>query len=148
MIKPPAIVRFEQFYWASVLLGLINTALNWNATQVTLAANPILASAPWFLPAMQIAGLLIAVLIWFSVARRASVVGKWVQVVIAGLGAFGILSALVLIATGRSPLNGQVVIGLIANILYIAAAVMLFKPEAKAWFGEGADDDDFEAPRA
>ena len=40
-----------------------------------------------------------------------------------------------------------VVLGLVANILYIAAAVMLFKPDAKEWLGEGRDPDDIEAPR-
>ena len=148
MTKPPSIVRFEQFYWGSVILGLINTALNWNTSQGMLAANPILANAPWFLPLTQIIGLAIAVLLWFFIVRRPSVVAKWVQVVFAAFGAFGLLSALFLVATARAPIGTQVVIGLIANILYIAAAVMLFKPDAKVWFGQGLDeDDDFEAPR-
>lgn len=148
MLKPPSIARFEQFYWASVILGLLNTAMNWSASQAALAANPMLAQATWFLPAMQIIGLVIAVLLWVFIVRRPSVVAKWVQVVFAAFGAFGVLSALFLVAAGRAPIGLQVVVGLIANILYIAAAVMLFKPDAKVWFGQGLDeDDDFEAPR-
>lgn len=150
MTKPPSIARFEQFYWASVILGLLNTALNWNTSRALLAANPILANATWFLPLTQIIGLSIAVLLWFFIVRRPSVVAKWVQVVFAAFGAFGLLSALFLVATARTPIGTQVVIGLIANILYIAAAAMLFKPDAKAWFGEGLhgeDDDLIDAPR-
>lgn len=148
MLKPPSIARFEQFYWASVILGLINTAMNWSASQAALAANPMLAQATWFLPVMQAIGIAIAVLLWFFIVRRPSVVAKWVQVVFAAFGAFGVLSALFLVAAGRAPIGLQVVVGLIANILYIAAAVMLFKPDAKVWFGQGLDeDDDFEAPR-
>jgi hypothetical protein len=148
MLKPPSIARFEQFYWASVILGLLNTAMNWSASQAALAANPMLAQATWFLPAVQVIGLAIAVLLWFFIVRRPSVVAKWVQVVFAAFGAFGVLSALFLVAAGRAPIGLQVVVGLIANILYIAAAVMLFKPDAKVWFGQGLDeDDDFEAPR-
>lgn len=148
MLKPPSIARFEQFYWASVILGLINTAMNWSASQAALAANPMLAQATWFLPAMQAIGIAIAVLLWFFIVRRPSVVAKWVQVVFAAFGAFGVLSALFLVAAGRAPIGLQVVVGLVANILYIAAAVMLFKPDAKVWFGQGLDeDDDFEAPR-
>lgn len=148
MTKPPSIVRFEQFYWASVILGLLNTALNWNTSRATLAANPLLANATWFLPLMQIIGLAIAVLLWVFIVRRPSVVAKWVQVVFAAFGAFGVLSALFLVGVGRAPLSLQLAIGLIGNILYVAAAVMLFKPDAKVWFGEGLDDDDdFEAPR-
>lgn len=148
MTKPPSIVRFEQFYWASVILGLLNTALNWNTSRATLAANQLLANATWFLPLMQIIGLAIAVLLWVFIVRRPSIVAKWVQVVFAAVGAFGVLSALFLVGVGRAPLSLQLAIGLIGNILYVAAAVMLFKPDAKVWFGEGLDDDDdFEAPR-
>ena len=52
-----------------------------------------------------------------------------------------------MLAMGRVPVTIQVVLGLVANILYIAAAVMLFKPDAKEWLGEGRDPDDIEAPR-
>lgn len=147
MTKAPSIARFEQFYWGSILLGLINTALNWNAAQAQLAANPVLANATWFLPAVQVVGLAIAVLLWFFIVRRPSVVAKWVQVVFAAFSAFALLSALFLVASGRAQIGLQVVVGLIANILYIAAAVMLFRPDAKVWFGEGLDDDDIGTPR-
>ncbi len=147
MTKPPSIARFEQFYWASVLLGLVNAAVNWRASQAALATNPMLANAPWFLPLAQAIGLGIAVLLWFFIVRRPSVVAKWVQVVFAAFGAFAILSSLFLLASGRTASPLQVLLGLIANILYIAAAVMLFKPDAKLWLGEGLDDDDLDAPR-
>lgn len=147
MIKPPSIARFEQFYWGSVILGLINTALNWSTAQAALAANPMLANATWFLPATQIVGIAIAVTLWFFIVRRPSVVAKWVQVVFAAFGVFGILSAVFLVATARAPLSVQVVLGLVANLLYVAASVMLFRPDAKVWFGEGLDEDDLDAPR-
>ena len=142
MTKPPSIARFEQFYWASVILGLINTALNWRTSQAALASNPMLASMSWLLPAMQVLGLAIAVLIWFFIVRRPSVVEKWVQVVFAAFGVLAVVSAVVLIALGKSAVNAQLALGLVANILYVAAAVMLFKPDAKTWFGEGLDEDD------
>lgn len=147
MLKPPSIARFEHFYWASVAIGLLNTALNWTASKAQFAANPVLADKTWILPVMQLVGLLIAVLLWFFIVRRPSAVAKWIQVVFAAIGAFGILSVLFAVAMGRMPLGLQVVLGLVANILYIAASVMLFKPDAKAWFGEGIDPDDIEAPR-
>jgi hypothetical protein len=142
MIKPPSIARFEQFYWASVILGLINAGLNWKTSQALIAANPLLANASWFLPLSQVIGLAIAVLLWFFIARRPSAVAKWVQVVFSAFGAFGLLSTLFMLATGRASMTVQVVLRLVANILYIAAAVMLFKPDAKEWFGEGHDPDD------
>lgn len=147
MTKPPSIARFERFYWASVVIGLINTALNWKTSQAMLAANPMMANAGWFLPTMQIIGLVIAVTLWFFIVRRPSVVAKWVQVVIAALGVFGLLSTLAMVGLGRVAINLQIVLGLLSNILYIVAAIMLFKPDAKAWFGEGLDEDDLDAPR-
>ena len=147
MTKPPSIARFERFYWASVVIGLINTALNWKTSQAMLAANPMMATAGWFLPTMQIIGLVIAVTLWFFIVRRPSVVAKWVQVVIAALGVFGLLSTLAMVGLGRVAINLQIVLGLLSNILYIVAAIMLFKPDAKAWFGEGLDEDDLDAPR-
>ena len=86
-------------------------------------------------------------MLWFFIVRRPSVVAKWVQVVFAAFSAFALLSALFLVASGRAQIGLQVVVGLIANILYIAAAVMLFRPDAKVWFGEGLDDDDIGTPR-
>lgn len=150
MTKPPSIARFEQFYWASVVIGLINAAMHWDVAQAALATNPLLANATWFLPAAQIVGLAISALIWFFIARRPSVVAKWIQVVIAAFAVFGLLSTIYLVGTGRATIGTQVVLGLLSNILYIAAAVMLFKPDAKAWFGEGLhdDDDDLDMPRA
>ena len=147
MIKPPSIARFEHLYWASVLLGLVNAALNWRTSQAALAANPMFANAGWFLPMLQIVGLAIAVLLWFFIVRRPSVIAKWVQVVFAGFSVLALISAVFLILMGRAPLGAQAVVGLVANLFYIAAAVMLFKPDAKEWLGEGFDEDDLGAPR-
>ncbi len=149
MTKPPSIARFEQFYWASIIIGLINTALNWGRAQAMLATNPLTANAGWILPLTQLLGLGIAVLLWFFIVRRPSVVAKWVQVVFAAIGVFSLVMALFAILTGGAAVGTQVVLGLIANALYIAAAVMLFKPDAKLWLGEGLDRDDIDldAPR-
>ncbi len=149
MTKPPSIARFEQFYWASIIIGLINTALNWGRAQAMLATNPLTANAGWILPLTQVLGLGIAVLLWFFIVRRPSVVAKWVQVVFAAIGVFSLVMALFAILTGGAAVGTQVVLGLIANALYIAAAVMLFKPDAKLWLGEGLDRDDIDldAPR-
>lgn len=148
MTKPPSITRFEQFYWASFAVGLVNTVLKWSSMQAALAINPMLAQWQWILPLMQLIGIAISVAIWFFIARRASDVAKWVQVVIAGFCALGLLWAVFAIANGSVLLSAVVIVGLLSNGLYIAAAVMLFKPDAKLWFGEDLDeDDDLAMPR-
>ncbi len=151
MTKPPSIARFEQLYWASVIIGLVNTALNWTTANATLAANPVTANYTWMLPVGQAISLGIAVLLWFFIVRRPSVVAKWVQVVFAAIGAIGLLYVLSMLAMGRTAFGMSQVVGIVINILYVAAAVMLFKPDAKLWFGEGLDDDmlddTWDAPR-
>jgi len=148
-MKPPSIARFEQFYAASILLGWINAGLNWHASQARLAANPALAPiVAWFLPAMQVVSIVIAVLLWYFIVRRPTVVAKWVQVVFAAFAAIGVISAIGFIAAGRAALTPTAILGIVANVLYVAAAVMLFRPDAKLWLGEELDEDDYEeAPR-
>lgn len=148
MTKPPSIARFEQFYWASVVVGWINTAVNWSTARAGFTANPMLVSYAWLLPLFQIIGLAITIALWFFIVRRPSVVAKWVQVVIAALSAFGVSSAVFFVMIGRAPFGLQVVLGAIATLFYIAAAVMLFRPDAKLWLGEGLDEDELiEEPR-
>ncbi|MBI0476617.1 hypothetical protein D9601_14800 [Sphingomonas sp. MA1305] len=144
MTKPPSIARFEMLYWPAVVLGWLNSALNWRTSQAALDANPMLANVHWFLPVSAAVGALISIAIWFFIARKASVVAKWVQVVFAALGAIGILTGIYTLVSGKAPSALAVVVVIVANVLYVAAATMLFKPDAKEWFGEGLDEDDSE----
>jgi hypothetical protein len=139
--RPPSIVRFEQLYWASFVVGLINTATSWTSREQVLAANPVLANATWFLPTITVVSIAVAVTLWYFIARVPSIVAKWFQVVFAGIGAISTLFALLAVIGGRTPALLPAVLGIVANLLYIAAAVMLFRPDAKAWFGEDIDDD-------
>ncbi|WP_267395280.1 MULTISPECIES: hypothetical protein [unclassified Sphingomonas] len=150
MIRPSSIIRFEQLYWASFVIGLINTATSWTSRAQVLAANPVLANATWFLPAVTVVSIAVAVTLWYFIARTPSVVAKWVQVVFAGVGAISTLLAVVTVIGGRAPALLPVVLGIVANLLYIAAAVMLFRPDAKEWFGEDREDDldDLDRPTA
>ena len=144
MPKPPSIARFEHLYWASVIVGLINTGLAWGASRATFAANPILAQVTWLLPVMQVVGIAINVTVWFFIARRPTVVAKWVMVVFAAISAFALVWALGMVAMGRASIGTQAMLGTVANLLYIGAAVMLFRPDARLWLGEGLDEDDLD----
>lgn len=146
MSRPPSIVRFEQLYWASTILGWINTALQWSTAQAAFASNPVLSRQGWMLPTTTLASVAIAFLLWYFIARQASVVAKWVQVVFAAFAALSILSAVYFFAVGNAPPLLPSLLGIVANLLYVGAAVLLFRPDARAWFGEEAGD--AEAPLA
>ncbi|WP_288935328.1 hypothetical protein [uncultured Sphingomonas sp.] len=139
MIKPPSIARFEQLYWGSVVIGWINTAVNWRTQQALREANPLLANATWLMPTALVVNLLITLTIWYFIVRRASVVAKWFQVVFAAFSVLGLISIIFQFAMGRAPSVVFALLGVATAGLYIAAATMLFRPDAKEWFGEGRD---------
>ena len=146
MLKPGAIIQFERLYWASFALTIIAKGLTWSTQTAMMQANPQLAAMPWILPVMTLIGIVIAILLWFYTCRRPSVVAKWIVVVFAAIGAFGIALTLFSLAMGRLAEALPAIVALVANALYIAAAVLLFKPDARAWFGEDTVDDDMLPP--
>ncbi|MDQ2893872.1 MAG: hypothetical protein M3R64_12410 [Pseudomonadota bacterium] len=136
MIKPASIARFEQYYWGSVILGLINSVLTWSDRAAVMAVNPMFATMSWLMPVMAVIGLIVAILLWYFIVRSPSVVAKWVIVVFAVLGAIGLLFSLFALARNGVPNPVPVMITVVVNLLYIAAAWMLFKPDSRAWLGE------------
>jgi len=134
MQRPPSIITFERCYLGAVALGLANNALNWTNLQEQMAATPNSQLLPdWFLPATIGLGLVITLLLWYFVARRASVVAKWILVAFFAIGLVGVPGIISGISTGLiSPLLA--VTGLITFTLNAIAVWMLFRPDAKLWF--------------
>lgn len=134
-MRPQSIIWFERLYVLSFVFGLASTVQNWSVRADLLRQNSLTRDLAWLAPASSIVGLLIAVAIWYLVARRGSVVAKWLVVLFAGWG--GIVLALLVfgLSNGRGD-PGNLLIGLVQNLAYIIAAVMLFQPDAKPWFGE------------
>ncbi|MEG3169436.1 hypothetical protein U1737_14680 [Sphingomonas sp. LB3N6] len=142
MNRPPSIVWYERLYLASFVFGLVASAISWTQRATILAANPMLAEAHWILPVTQALTIAIALLIWYFTARRPSVIAKWMVVVFAAFGVLSILLSLGTLAMGRAVSGTTLALSVLANALYIAAAVLLFKPDAQLWFGEMPESDD------
>lgn len=140
MQRPPSIVRYERLYLASFVLGLVASAINWQGREAQLASNPALANLQWLAPVSLVIGIVIAVTLWYFTARRPSAAAKWVVVVFAALSVLGIVGNIFTLLKGGPVI--AVIVGLVVSALYIAAAVLLFKPDAKLWFGERIDGDD------
>ena len=146
MQRPPSIVNFERLYLGSIALGLVNTAIGWQARQDVLAANRAVAGNPqvqatlaWLLPLVTVIGLAISLLLWFLVARRGSVVAKWIVTVFAGIGVLTAIGVILTLVRGLSPSLIVSVLGLVTTALSVAAAAMLFRADALPWFGEVPD---------
>ncbi len=134
MQRPASIVRFEQLYGLSILLGVIATALSWSQT----IATPAVAQASeeigaWYFPATIAFGIAIQLLLWFFAARRRSAIAKWVLVVFFALNFVGSGVALL---SGRMPMAAGSLVAVLAVVAYAAAIWMLFRPESAVWFRE------------
>ncbi len=136
MVRPISIVRYERLYLAAFVLGSIVTAMSWSDRTAMVAASPVLGRIGWILPTFAIAGIAITLLLWYFTARAPSVAAKWVVVALAVFSVVDIVLLLRPIATG---LGTPAIVSIIADLVYVAAAAMLFRPDAKLWFGQIAE---------
>lgn len=142
--RPPSIVRFERLYLASFVVSLIGWAFSWQQTADRLAIDPKTASYTWLLPAALLLSCAITLTLWYFAARRASLAAKWVVTILTGLAAVRFAINLMVVAGGKVPVTALLLSAAILA-LSVAAAVQLFRPDARLWFGEGLDPEEEEA---
>ena len=134
-MRPASIVNFERLYLVAIAISLLTTYLVWNQTLMLVGQQPGVQLGNTFLVAVTIAGLLIQLLLWYFIARQPIVVAKWIFVVLLGLGA---ISLIINVSNGAAGTAIPGLLGLLAFALRAVAAWMLFRPDAKVWFGENA----------
>jgi hypothetical protein len=129
-VRPPSIIDFERAYLASLALGIVNTTIHWQAIEQSFE-DPALQvlGGPGAIVGILAFGMAISLLLWFFIARRASTVAKWIYVVFIAFGVVGIISNLATL-----PLGTQLILNVVAQLLQLFAAWLLFKPDARAWF--------------
>lgn len=140
MDRPLSIRKFEVCYLGALVVGAVNTTLNWSRYYL----NPAVGQAEaiigvWYLPTITALGYLIPLTLWYFAARRGSVVAKWIIVVLFALGALGVLAGL---ALNGFPSSLAAVLSISAFVLNAIAIRMLFQPDAAAWFGQADADAD------
>jgi hypothetical protein len=135
-MRPVSIVNFERLYLTAVAIGLVNSMLTWDRSVAMVSAQPGLGFGSGLVVASLVIGLLIQLLLWYFIARRASVVAKWILVILFVIGVLYWLSTL----SGNPSFSGiTAILGVAAVVVQAAAIWMLFRPDAKAWFsGSGA----------
>lgn len=134
-MRPVSIVRFDRLYLASIVVGLIGNIIEWPVTLARLTENPDTAalgsSAAIAAGGMIATGVMIALLLWFFAAKRASNVARWI---IAVFTAFAVGSLLFGFGAGAVILDVGGVLRILAVVLQAAATFFLFRPDAAAWF--------------
>ena len=138
MQRPVSIVWFERCYLGAMAVGLLNTALSWQATTTKMAESPGADQfGPSFGPDVLIVGTLfgigISLLLWYFAARKGAAVAKWIITVFFVLGVLG-LGFSALMRTFPEGVSG--VLGVVGFVLNAIAVWQLFRPDTEAWFGE------------
>jgi hypothetical protein len=137
-MRPASIVNFERLYLGAIVVGIINTILSWEQAKATLAAQPNSAIlGPDFLYIVAALSILVPLLLWYFIAKKASVVAKWILVVLFLLGLIGTLMT---IQAGTYPQGIYAALTALTTLLQAGAVWMLFRPDAKAWFADGRGD--------
>ena len=141
-MRPKSIILFERLFLTMIVVGVLNGFLNFTTAKAQLQADPQAAAmfGSGFLIGAIILGVIINLLLWFFVARKGSVVAKWIVVVFFGLSLLGIVTSLPNLVFPTALLS------FLALILQGAAVYMLFRPDAVAWLkgDRTADTDVFE----
>ncbi len=140
MERPQSIIWFERCYLASIVIGLIGVALQWDVITATSANNPAVANlGPGFMSTVMIVGMVIGLginlLLWFGAARKGWVVCKWFIAIFFVLGLLGLGFSLV---GGKFPHGIHGVLSVINIVLGALSVWFLFRPDTEAWFGEDA----------
>ena len=144
-MRPASIVNFERLYLGALVVGLINTVLTFEATLAEVRAQPGAETMGSTIFYISLAiGFLIPVLLWYFVARRASVVAKWIVVVLFLVGIAGFLIG---ISQPTAPNGIALILGIVSMLMQAGAVWMLFRPDAKAWFADGRGGPDPEVFR-
>lgn len=140
-MRPTSIVLFERLFLLSLAIALVIGFLQYDALVAQVGNDPALAQLGWGSGAILVVmaiSLLIPLLLWYFIARRASNIAKWILVVMTLLG---------LLFVNLDP--GQLgslagIASLAVTILQLVAIVLLFRADARAWLSD--DTDDAEAP--
>lgn len=134
-MRPTSIIRFDQIFLGSIVLGIANTVLSYDTTMAQLKADPAAAeigmAGPGFVIGASAFGFAISLLLWYFVARRASKVAKWILVVLTAIGVLSVPLALFEVPWV------QAAITVVTALMQLGALWFLFRPDASAWFEHG-----------
>lgn len=137
MVKPTSIKRFELFWWGATLFWAVATRLAWDRNTNKLLADArtraVAEWGQWFWIAVTIA---LTALLWWLVARRGSIAGKWLVTAWAALTGVLALARSFSLVAGRTLHPFSEGAYLLTAALTVAAAAVLFRDDARAWFGE------------
>lgn len=140
-MRPASIRWFERVYLGTLVVGLLNLLVHYNTIRVNLGTS---SGQMGFIFISFMAGILISLLFWFLIARRASNLAKWFLVGLTVIGLLGLPGSFEMADTLGAAYIG---IGVLCTVLQALAIGLLFTAESRRWFankGVSAGPDVFE----
>lgn len=140
MARPSSIVNFERYWGGYAVLTLLGIVLQWSriTAELSTAAGPQAIGAGAGNVVLAIAVLIYAGLLFgalYLVVRRGSNIGR--VLVTAWLG-WNLFSYVRGVSGDRFQPDLPHLLGLAALLLQAIAVAMLFRADARAWFGDRA----------
>jgi hypothetical protein len=133
-MRPKPIIWFERALLLAVAIDLINNAIAIPTLSRGLAARGYVMS-PIMMAASVVAAPALGLILWYFIARRASVIAKWVLTAFVALAIFVFVRQM--IATPLASGNPILMAAVIAELLKLYAVICLFLPGARPWFAKG-----------
>ena len=134
-MRPKSIAMFERVFLASLVIALINSVLSWDDMTAALAREPAAAGFGNGLLVASIAlSLLVPLVLWYFIARRASRIAKWILVILT-VANFAVFVDQI----GTNPGGVTMMLGTAVLVLQIYAVWHLFKADAVAWLAGESD---------
>ena len=131
-MRPKPIVYFEWLYLATLLMGVVQSYLNWDRLLVVMAK---VSSNPSFIILVtQVLTFALIITLVLIISRRRSKVAMWIMIVLFVLGLPTVIRTLTSSAAAIgaiSPLSTLITIVQMAGQL--AAFGLLFTPAARRW---------------
>jgi hypothetical protein len=133
-MRPKPIIWFERALLLAVAIDLINNVLAIPTLKHGMAVRGYEMS-PLILALAVVVAPGLGLVFWYCIARRASVIAKWLMTAFVALAVFFFFRQMIETPLVRSG-NPMLMAAVIAELLKIYAVVCLFLPAARPWFGE------------
>ncbi|MES2303082.1 MAG: hypothetical protein V4521_13580 [Pseudomonadota bacterium] len=127
-MRPASIQWFERLYLATLVIGLFNLLVHYDTLSKVMGNNGSTMNVVMLSFAV---GIVISLLFWYLIARRASNIAKWFLVALVVIGLIGMPSGFAMTGTLGLP---YVAIGALSTLLQVIATGLLFTPESRRWF--------------
>ena len=129
-MRPKSIVQFERVYLASIVLGMFEPKRMGPATDMAFSKAGVDVPVVGIVLIAGALSLLLPLLLWHFIARRASNVAKSILIALTALGLLSFVAGL-----GDPDRAKDLLLGVVVTALMFYAIWLLFRPDAKAWLG-------------